>query len=274
MTGLSPDASDLELAHALGILPGNAPAQSSEPADPFAEIDTLTDKREQFRRLLELRRSINKSRGEFVEECKRAYTDEIETLWRTHSVKGKKKARGTFNLTLVETHADYAPLCSPIRERYITKIKAHRDWCRSIDEQCIRRMTELSESLELIKAGPREYAVSSVDSYRTQGYGASKYARGVADLEALHCQHYNVTTRIHEASGRFIVYVELDELSVEILRMRPGLTLRDEVKACWRRCLSPRVYYPFLPHGYEEENGLTYQGTDIPNWSPPLEKAS
>jgi len=54
-----------------------------------------------------------------------------------------------------------------------------------------------------------------------------------------------------------------EDLDVELIRHRSGLTLREFVKGCWRRGLNPRVYNPFLPHGLEERLGVTYQGRDV-----------
>jgi len=41
---------------------------------------------------------------------------------------------------------------------------------------------------------------------------------------------------------------------------RPGPTLREQVRLCWKRGVNPRVYSPFLPHGYEQSVGLDYFG--------------
>lgn len=36
--------------------------------------------------------------------------------------------------------------------------------------------------------------------------------------------------------------------------------LRDMVAACWRRGANPRVYWYWLPHGYEAKEGISWQG--------------
>lgn len=122
----------------------------------------------------------------------------------------------------------------------------------------------------------RRYGDRCASTYSTQGYGAETYARNAAAMLLSHVQAHGVEGRIaegpeYEKKGlRCTVEVRLaDELDVEILRERPEPTLRDLVKACWKRGANPRVHWPMLPHGFEAANGLDYFGSDVPGWKPP-----
>lgn len=46
----------------------------------------------------------------------------------------------------------------------------------------------------------------------------------------------------------------------------PPPTIREQVKMCWGRGINPRVYCPFLPHGYEGKVGLDFFGNDLPGY--------
>ena len=39
--------------------------------------------------------------------------------------------------------------------------------------------------------------------------------------------------------------------------------LREQVRRSWARGVNPRVFNPFLPHGYEEQEGIDYFGRDL-----------
>jgi len=124
-----------------------------------------------------------------------------------------------------------------------------------------------------------EFAAVYDSTYRSQGYGARHYAQGSAKLKALEATCHGIkheiteetrtfeaivsyggrTERTTSSTFRVFVFVQ-DEFDVEILKDCPKLDLRSAVKACWGAGVNPRVYNPFLPHGYEESVGLDYFG--------------
>lgn len=125
------------------------------------------------------------------------------------------------------------------------------------------------------------FVVRSGD-YATQGFGATRYAAGTAQLHAFGCKPLGVDAVIWRESRRidyggqpscfhgeysattFVVAVRVDDpVDVEIMKRRPSLTMREQVKWCWANGVNPRVYYPMLPHGYEERVGIDYQGRDV-----------
>ena len=113
---------------------------------------------------------------------------------------------------------------------------------------------------------------SWVSTYSTQGFGANSYARGAAETRADECREGSPEIEIrvvykNEENGleEYVVEARVAstlEAQIVRLRMKPP-RLRDWVKSCWARGVNPRVYQPFLPHGFEEENGLDYFGNDV-----------
>jgi hypothetical protein len=117
-------------------------------------------------------------------------------------------------------------------------------------------------------------------TYNSQGYGAMKYTEEAAERKADHIRlcgfkaevrpegklyrdpHYGV------CSQSFAVWANVDRDGYEVLKRKPGLTLRDWVKACWKKGINPRVENPFLPPGIEEKLGIDYYGNDLDGSKP------
>jgi hypothetical protein len=131
------------------------------------------------------------------------------------------------------------------------------------------------------------YRTTSTDEFRSQtdSYG---YARRTAEMTAAEIEgcraevwpalHYWSHSR--DANGRvqplrdsysgsrygideFRVMAYTDQTGVEIIKRRPGVTLREWVRRCWKKGINPRVLNPYLPAGYEEKHGLDYWGNDL-----------
>lgn len=118
-------------------------------------------------------------------------------------------------------------------------------------------------------------------TYSTQGYGARKYAEGSATLTVLEARALGIKTeivitikewdgvdhhgnKVHHELATFHIWVDVeDECDAQIIKQCPVLTLREQVKACWKAGIQPRVYAPFLPHGYEESVGLDFFGNEV-----------
>jgi hypothetical protein len=108
-------------------------------------------------------------------------------------------------------------------------------------------------------------------TYSTQGYGASKYAQGIAEEIADKARAVGLPVRVEREHGersergtypsaRWAVYVETDALTARAIEYLPGPSVREWVRLCWKRGVNPRVYCPFLPVGYEEQAGLDHFG--------------
>jgi hypothetical protein len=117
-----------------------------------------------------------------------------------------------------------------------------------------------------------EIGRSSGSSYHTQGFGANRYARNAAEAIADKARFHGVEAEVRETGRGRWAGVELADFSVvakvtrhgaDVLEYRPEPDLRETVRLCWKRGTNPRVYYPFLPHGYEEKVGIDYFGNDL-----------
>ena len=115
-----------------------------------------------------------------------------------------------------------------------------------------------------------EWARVSSSTYRSQGYGAMKYARQSAESRADKARIQGLTPVIEEVDfspakgingishADYKIMVNTTDTGLVLLKYKPDQSLRDWVKACWGRGCQPRVILPELPHVYEEENGLDY----------------
>lgn len=112
----------------------------------------------------------------------------------------------------------------------------------------------------------RLWKVVYVSNYRSQGFGAERYAEGAAKLCAAEAEAAGVPARVVEQTEKvhqFVVEVAVaDRVDIEILNHKPGLTLREWVRRSWGQGTNPRVFIPSLPHGYEESVGLDYFGRE------------
>lgn len=104
-------------------------------------------------------------------------------------------------------------------------------------------------------------------TYQSQGFGAGTYARNAAELEVadrlrlagIPCE----VVRSDEIKGYLVRAAVWCDVDVDLCRHLPAPSLRQQVALCWQRGVNPRVYDPFLPHGYEQSVGLDYQGRDV-----------
>lgn len=130
---------------------------------------------------------------------------------------------------------------------------------------------ELSSLAPLVKIEhadePRYVKSVHVTGYHSTG-NAATYARGEAQRAALRMASTGarVEAAVDDASDRYPTWTirawVAEELDVEVVR-RLRLTAREEVRLCWKLGVNPRVYNPFLPHGFEEREGLDYFGNDL-----------
>lgn len=118
--------------------------------------------------------------------------------------------------------------------------------------------------------------------YNSQGFGAGRYAQAKAKSYVDDAEQYGVRAEVRRVDWdepiktryetitlkSYQVWVYTTETGAEILRRKPMIPMREWVRKCWARGVNPRVYLPFLPHGYEEEAGLDFFGGDLKNGVP------
>jgi hypothetical protein len=154
-------------------------------------------------------------------------------------------------------------------------LQARADFLYSEVERLAKRLAELAPLAELRRAGAggEWFYLDSrrAGDYGSQGYGALRYAEGSVQLTADVARAEGfvdgvdlvvVTARDYDEVVIAAVRVE-SEVDAEIVRRCPPLSLREQVRRCWKRGVNPRVLNPFLPHGYEEQVGLDFFGGDL-----------
>lgn len=95
-------------------------------------------------------------------------------------------------------------------------------------------------------------------AYRSQGYGAEKYFQHALLEHVRHADFYGLQAEID--GENVYAWVADPDLDLALLKRAPGPPLKEIVRMCWASGVNPRVYYPFLPHGYEDQAGLDYFG--------------
>lgn len=123
----------------------------------------------------------------------------------------------------------------------------------------------------------RKQAAVDSGTYHTQGYGAIGYARTDAQMLADKAAYHGLVAEVRPGERRYLtdayghgmdhqtfeVWANTDATGWAMLSRRESVPLRESVRLCWKRGVNPRVYWPFLPHGYEEREGLDYFGNDL-----------
>ena len=190
----------------------------------------------------------------FEAECKREY----RKLYPRRKFDMRKSQKQN-----TEVHGDLYSKWKACTDKWFEIKKAMR-------EKADERLDDLANSIEI----PLECHVTDREDwtlfhhtssylYSSQGWGAEKYAKASAQQSVDHCEDFGFLAEIREDrrehSTDYDVYVALDSLGVEILK-RKSMSLREWVRRCWAKGVNPRVYNPFLPHGFEEKAGLDYFG--------------
>jgi hypothetical protein len=176
---------------------------------------------------------------------------------------------------------DYNAVAKPFHER--AKAATNEYWGkRKALEAEMDKAAEACEITADMKIADKalwvKYDSVGEDAYRSQGWGAIKYARQSAEgyVDALRANGVDgeVRERVdrwtsHLGTGErlsltyFDVYAGCNQLACDIIRHKPSITLREWVRLCWKRGVNPRVYNPFLPHEFEAIAGLDYFGNDL-----------
>lgn len=130
---------------------------------------------------------------------------------------------------------------------------------------------EMSRLGAVPKGGDKRLCYHWVYPNFTQGLGQDHYDRKTAERYKLHAEQNGIEAEIEVTqtgakrrynSYKVFVFVE-HPADLEMLRLAPGMTMREFVKWAWGNGVNPRVYHPFLPHGFEEQNGLDFFGNEV-----------
>jgi len=148
----------------------------------------------------------------------------------------------------------------------------HRIFAEEVGAVFTRRIERLDRLLSKVAvrapvragASPSVLYVAWVSTYSSQGFGANSYARNAAEAYADVARGENIPVEVSpskKGGGDYEVLVWVESpLDVEILRLKPGPSLREQIRLCWARGVNPRVYNPYLPVGIEAKLGIDCQG--------------
>lgn len=156
------------------------------------------------------------------------------------------------------------PALKAVEEDWKTKANAIVKEKDAYIEQREKRIAELATIARL--ADERTETVWNVfrwyygGTYSSQGYGAEKYlmASIEKDKDLIREHVADEDMKVENSPGGKTLYVRYTDVGVAIIKNLPTPDLRTIIKNMLKRGVNPRVYYPFLPHGYEQKVGLDY----------------
>jgi len=164
--------------------------------------------------------------------------------------KGKRKDKSEDEIKKVR--AIYQPMVDRLNTEWSMQRRAH--------DEAFRFYATLAD----VPKSERMQHVSThyKSTWSTQGYGDVTYARNAAQMEVDRIEANGYTGVIRECgNGQFEILVNVGTFADwTILKAKPGPSLREQIRLCWKRGVNPRVYQPFLPHGLEEKLGIDFQG--------------
>lgn len=157
----------------------------------------------------------------------------------------------------------YLKLMDPFQRQASDLAESLRQKAKKIE----LRLIKLAESAPVIvvPGGPwLDFAWHSEYTYSSQT-NAAGYAKARATIDAAALTElYQVPAQVEKRNRVYFVLARVSgDLDLAILKFRPSFTQREFVRRCWAQAMNPRVYNPFLPHGYEAAQGIDYQGRDL-----------
>lgn len=152
----------------------------------------------------------------------------------------------------------------PIRVKWEEKAKIMTDSHYNAQYEMNKELNRLAQEEEIPTTEELNiiYTVWTSD-FSSQGYGASKYAKESAQNYANKCIFQNLKAEVKPTDQGYGVYTNTTEIGWDMIQRRPGPSLKEWIKSCWKAGTNPRVYNPFLPYGIEEKLGLDYFGNEI-----------
>lgn len=185
------------------------------------------------------------------EKVRKELEDEINARFEAQIITGPKKK--------LKSEA----VVQKVRESFqpeVDEMKAQWAMHRRIYEEVLRFYALFAD----VPKSQRMQHVSThyKSTWSTQGFGDVTYARNAAQQEVDRIEANGYTGTIRECpNGQFEILVNVGTLDDwTILKNKPGLPIREQIRLCWKRGVNPRVYNPWLPHGLEEKLGIDFQG--------------
>lgn len=230
-----------------------------------------------FAFLLKELENLKEERATVFKEAQARYDAEQSLMFSSRFGKMKK-----FNRDLIRDDPEYKALVDRYTNNYTGL--AHVLYMRYADDitQIEFVLSQLAEHITLRPEKEwTQWTSVSETRYSTQGWGANKYAKNHAESEADTARYFDIPVEVRERYVKYDppihshyngtsygyheydVVVALGQFQLEVLKRKPGITMKETVRLLWKRGVNPRVYYPFLPQGYEEKVGLDHFGNEV-----------
>lgn len=196
-------------------------------------------------------------------EYQASFTKDLEELFKLKFPRRKK-----YNHELIEGTEEYFAIYESWKTRADDLIADHKrvtDW---LNQKLVVMSNEPIPYKEIMG---QVYTVYS-GTYRTQGFGANTYARAMAESYVDTAKYHGLKAEVIPITKTTIngytyedygVFANTSDIGWEMIKLRPGLSLKDWIKSCLCRGVNPRVYNPFLPHDIEQKCGLDHFGKEL-----------
>jgi len=228
----------------------------------------MSTTRKQFEQTLSERKAINFQT--YQDQANATFEEVVRTAWQERFPRRRK-----FSLKIAHK-ALGAEAYEALQKSQEAVVEALYQEYKGKTESLDSALTLLAENMTPESGEDwTKWSVSWSSTYSSQGYGSIRYAQNAAEMKADHARFHNLEVEVRKANARpaqgrygiasadFEVWVKASPLDLEVLNRKPGPDLREQVRLAWKRGVNPRVYNPYLPHGYEEKVGLDYFGNDL-----------
>lgn len=134
-----------------------------------------------------------------------------------------------------------------------------------------KRLAELAQAIPVEPGTDWSlYKTTCAMEYRSQT-SSETYARAMAEIIAADLRAYGLEARVDTVPQEiqvnkftavrttdFQVWAHTSSIMLEVLRRKKtgGLPFPEYVRLSWERGANPRVFWPFLPHGFEAAHGF------------------
>lgn len=197
-----------------------------------------------------------------TKEYEAAVTRKLEAIFKARFPKKKK-----IDLAAVKDDEEYIAVLTHAKLEAKGILDAFNAQQKAWDEELLT----LAETTE-IPITEEMTLVDSVHAHYPNQTSPHTYSRALAEAKADYARKYGIEVEVKfyrdeylpgKFSDKYEVYMKTTPMGWEILQRRPGVGIVEWVRLCWKRGANPRVFQPFLPHGFEEKHGITYQGEYI-----------
>lgn len=251
-----------DLAEEFGFEPKKPPLVIVAPFSGVGVgVASVVEPRERCLCALAALDALDAERARLRDAAQREYERDLEALWRQVKRRGKK--------AFSRHHAEQE-LGKPAHDlaaRHVAAHKAATVVAYDVKRKELEKIADEAAAVTVIGTRPGAewyYSDHYATAYQSTGSG-EKYARAMAEItaESIRAVGVGADVRQHEASTKFAFFAVMAhciEADLPILRRKAALPLVEMVRLAWKLGVNPRVYWPSLPHGFEEANGLDFFG--------------